>query len=108
MLDDPFLLLTDKEKSTKTIQNLESSFFRIASNVPNALFVILNVAFGQRFELRKRICGSLGFILALFVIVTALARADSDKWQRPFLILVSLSLLSVIHEGKTCHFLKGS
>jgi hypothetical protein len=53
------------------------------------MFVILNVAFGQKFELRKRIFGSLGLILGLFVVVSALAKADSDNWQRPFLILVN-------------------
>ena len=62
---------------------------RIASNVPNAIFVILNVWIGQKVELRRRIFVSLGFILVLFVVVTGLAKADSDEWQRPFLILVS-------------------
>jgi hypothetical protein len=64
--------------------------YRIASNVPNATFIILNVAFGQRVDLKKRIFGSLGMILILFLIVTFLAKANSDSWQRQFLITVSL------------------
>lgn len=86
------------------LQKEFTSMLAIASNVPNATFVILNVAFGQRFDLRKRIFGSLGVILCLFVIVTALARANSDTWQRPFLILilvvvVVINMNSAIFQG---------
>lgn len=65
--------------------------FRIASNVPNATFIILNVAFGQKVGLKKRVIGSLGMILVLFLVVTFLAKANSDSWQQQFLVTVSMA-----------------
>ncbi len=72
------------------------SYLSIASNIPNAVFVILNAAFGQKFALKKRIVRSLGLIVAFFILITSLSLFNSDAWQNTFMIL-TLSAVVVIN-----------
>ncbi len=78
------------------LQKEFTSYLAIASNVPNAICVILNAVLGQRFDLKHRLFASMGVIITLFFVVTALARANSDSWQREFLefILVLVVLIN--------------
>ena len=50
------------------------AYLAIASNVPNALFVMLNAAFGQRFPFVRRVLVSSSIVVVLFVVVTILGR----------------------------------
>ncbi len=78
------------------LQKEFTSYLAIASNVPNAVCVILNALFGQQFQLKFRIFISLGTIIVLFFIITVLAKANSDDWQREFLefVLVLVVLIN--------------
>ncbi len=78
------------------LQKEFTSYLAIASNVPNAVCVILNALFGQRFLLKFRIFISLGTIVVLFFIIMVLAKANSDEWQREFLefVLVLVVLIN--------------
>lgn len=69
------------------------------------MFVILNAIYGQKFPLRLRLLGSLGFIVLLFIVVTVFSRVNSDSWQHDFMIaiLVMVVLINVgtaIFQGK--------
>ena len=76
----------------------------ISSNIPNAVFVILNVLFGQRFRLNVRLIGSLSLMATLFIAVLIMTRMDSDTWQSTFLfttllIVVLLNICTAIFQG---------
>ena len=72
-------------------------FSAISSNIPNAIFVILNVLFGQRFRLNVRLLGSLTLMATLFIAVLIMTRMDSDSWQMTFLLstLLIVVLLNI-------------
>ena len=72
-----------------------TAYLAIASNVPNATFVILNAIFGQRFSLRRRIFGSLIVVIVLFMTVMSLSISDSDSWQREFMVIVLLLVVVI-------------
>ena len=72
------------------------SYLAIASNVPNAIFVILNALVGQRVRIKYRLLVSLGFIIVFFFIVLYFTLADSDAWQEEFLVLI-LTLVVLIN-----------
>ena len=79
-------------------------FSAISSNIPNAVFVILNVVYGQRFRLNVRLLGSLTVMATLFIAVLIMTRMDSDSWQSTFLlatllIVVLLNICTAIFQG---------
>ncbi len=79
-------------------------FSAISSNIPNAVFVILNVIYGQRFRLNVRLIGSLSLMATLFIAVLIMTRMDSDTWQSTFLlatllIVVLLNICTAIFQG---------
>jgi len=90
--------------STTELQNQFTSYLAIASNIPNATFVILNVFFGRSFRLNVRIIGALACMSTLFIGVILMARIDSDDWQEWFLfstlsIVVFLNICTAIFQG---------
>ena len=48
------------------------AYLAIASNVPNAIFVILNAAYGQRFPFVRRVLASSSVVIVFFIAVTVL------------------------------------
>ena len=48
----------DEDESLTELQKLYNSYLAIASNVPNASFVILHALFGHHFSIRLRLFGS--------------------------------------------------
>ena len=48
------------------------AYLAIASNVPNAVFVMLNAALGQRFPFVLRVLASSSVVIVFFVAVTIL------------------------------------
>jgi len=90
---------------THTVLQKEfTSYLAIASNVPNATFVILNVFFGRSFRLNIRIIGALSLMATLFIGVILMARINSDKWQEWFLystliIVVFLNICTAVFQG---------
>ncbi len=90
------IVLIRKEDEEKTeLQKEFTSYLAIASNGPNAVWVILNAVFGQRFRLEYRIYTSLGVIVGLFFVILALSRANSDDWQHEFLVFVLVLVVLV-------------
>ena len=91
--------------TTRTnLQKQFTSYLAIASNIPNAIFVILNVIYGQKFRLNVRIMGSLTVMATLFIAVLIMTRIDSDLWQGWFLattllIVVFLNICTAIFQG---------
>ena len=81
--------------SETDLQKQFTSYLSIASNIPNAIFVIMNAIYGSQFSSRKRINLSNLFIILLFMIITGLAATNSDLWQEIFLYLI-LTLVVVI------------
>ena len=77
------------------LQKEFTSFLSIASNIPNAIFVILNALYGFKFSSNKRINLSNLSMIFLFMAVTGLAATNSDEWQDTFLYLV-LTLVILI------------
>ena len=76
----------------------------ISSNIPNAIFVILNVLYGQRFRLNVRLIGSLTVMATLFVAVLIMTRMNSDTWQTTFLlttllIVVMLNICTAVFQA---------
>ena len=55
-------------KSKTELQKIFTSYLAIASMIPNAIFVILNASFGQRFKTEKRITISITMVILLFGI----------------------------------------
>merc|ERR1719259_140453 len=78
---------TEDEHSTP-LQQQFTSYLAIASNVPNAAFVILNALYGQKFSLNQRVSFALTGINILFIAVTVLAGVNSDSWQTAFLVVI--------------------
>ena len=70
------------------LQREFTSYLAIASNIPNAVCVILNAVLGQKIKLKFRLLGSLSAVITLFFLVTIFSKADSDTWQEEFLELV--------------------
>jgi len=92
------------EGSQTMLQKEFTSYLAIASNIPNAIFVILNVIYGQKFRLNVRIMGSLTVMATLFIGVLIMTRIDSDLWQGWFLastllIVVFLNICTAIFQG---------
>jgi len=86
------------------LQKQFTSYLAIASNIPNAIFVILNVFFGRAFKLNIRIIGALSCMSTLFIGVILMARINSDAWQEWFLfstltIVVLLNICTAIFQG---------
>ena len=48
------------------------AYLAIASNVPNAVFVMLNAVYGQRFPFVRRVLASSSIVIVFFVAVTIL------------------------------------
>ena len=75
------------------LQKLFGSYVAIASNVPNATFIILHAIIGHRFSMKLRLYGSqVGMVLTLFLIAI-LSKLNSDTWQDQFL---SLTLAGIV------------
>ena len=90
--------------SQTKLQKDFTSYLAIASNIPNAIFVILNVIYGQNFRLNVRIMGSLTVMATLFIAVLIMTRIDSDLWQEWFLastllIVVFLNICTAVFQG---------
>ena len=95
---ESYVMRLEDEAPKTELQNQFTSYLAIASNIPNALFVILNALYGQRFALRRRITLSLSGVIVLFIGVTALAQTNSDQWQTTFLIVIlTLVVLVNVH-----------
>ena len=95
--------LSTGDNQTK-LQKEFTSYLAIASNIPNAIFVILNVIYGQKFRLNVRIMGSLTIMATLFIAVLIMTRIDSDLWQEWFLastllIVVFLNICTAVFQG---------
>jgi len=87
-----------------TLQKEFTSYLAIASNIPNATFVVLNVFYGRSFNLNIRIIGALSLISTLFIGVILMARINSDHWQMWFLystliIVVLLNICTAVFQG---------
>ena len=70
------------------LQKQFTSYLSIASNIPNAIFVIMNAIYGAQYSSWKRINVSNGLMIILFIIISGLAATNSDKWQELFLFLM--------------------
>jgi len=86
------------------LQKEFTSYLAIASNIPNATFVILNVLFGHKFKLNLRLIGALSLMATLFVGVLIMTRIDSDEYQQWFLgstlvLVVFLNICTAIFQG---------
>ena len=87
------------------LQKLFASYVAIASNVPNATFIILHAIIGHKFSMKLRLYGSqigMAFTLSLITILSIL---DSDSWQDEFLALtltgvVFINAFSAVFQGK--------
>ena len=96
---------TVTNSSNQTMMQKEfTSYLAISSNIPNAVFVILNVVYGQRFRLNVRLLGSLTLMATLFIAVLIMTRMDTDTWQHTFLlttllIVVLLNICTAIFQG---------
>ena len=73
-----------------------TSYLAISSTVPNAIFVIINAGYGQRFSLSKRLTYSLSMMIVMFTAITALAFIDTDAWQKTFLVIL-LTLVVIVN-----------
>ena len=96
--------VTNSSNSNQTVLQKEfTSYLAISSNIPNAIFVILNVVYGQRFRLNVRLVGSLSVMATLFIAVLIMTRMDTDTWQQSFLlstlfIVVILNICTAIFQ----------
>ena len=91
-------------RNRTNLQKQFTSYLAIASNIPNALFVILNVIYGRNFRLNVRIMGSLTVMATLFIAVLIMTRIDSHLWQEWFLastllIVVFLNICTAVFQG---------
>ena len=84
------------ENSTTTdLQKLFASYVAIASNVPNATFIILHALIGHKFPMKLRLYGSqIGMVITL-AFITILSKLDSDDWQDLFLNLTIVGIVFV-------------
>ena len=73
-----------------------TSYLAISSTVPNAIFVIINAGYGQRFSLSKRLTYSLSMMIVMFTAITALAFINTDAWQKTFLVIL-LTLVVIVN-----------
>ena len=66
-LDNEINNTTDdgEEDALTDLQKLYNSYLAIASNIPNATFVILHALFGHHFNIKLRLYGSLVSVLEL-------------------------------------------
>lgn len=86
----------DEERERTKFQKNFGAYLAIASNVPNAVFVMLNAALGQRFPFVLRVLASSSVVIVFFVAVTILSEVDSDSWQFEFMVMV-LAIVVVIN-----------
>merc|ERR1719499_2603676 len=78
------------------LQKEFTSYLSIASNVPNAVFVILHALLGHLVGMRLRVLGSQVGQMIVFACITILALVDSDSWQKTFLA-VNLSAIALMN-----------
>lgn len=95
---------TSDEEDQTELQKEFTSYLSIASNVPNAIFVIVNAIYGHNFKLSFRIFTSLGSIIGFFLVITVFAKVNSDGWQIPFLytiltIVVLINVNTAVFQG---------
>ena len=83
------------EPEQTDLQKQFTSYLSIASNIPNAIFVILNAIYGAQYSSRKRINISNGLIIILFMMISGLAATNSDEWQELFLFLILTIVIMV-------------
>ena len=98
------IYLSEDENDQTELQRNFTSYLAIASNVPTAIFVVLNAVYGTYFRLSVRILGSLSLIISLFIIICVLSLVNSDHWQKEFLysVLILVVLTNVntaIYQG---------
>ncbi|TRY69151.1 hypothetical protein TCAL_02182 [Tigriopus californicus] len=88
---------TDLEISSHqtALQEEFTSYLAIASNIPNAMFVILNALVGQNFQLKYRIFVSLGLVIGFFGIVLVFSETNSDDWQKEFMVLILILVVLI-------------
>ena len=72
-----------------------TSYLSIASNIPNAIFVMANAVYGARFSSRKRIMMSNMAVILSFIIISGLAAANSDSWQDTYLCIILVLVILV-------------
>ena len=83
------------EPEQTDLQKQFTSYLSIASNIPNAIFVIFNAIYGAQYSSWKRINISNGAMIMLFIIISGLAATNSDDWQKLFLFLILTIVIMV-------------
>lgn len=77
------------------LQEEFTSYLAIASNIPNAMFVILNALIGQNIQLKYRIFISLGLVIGFFGVVLVFSETNSDEWQKKFMVLILILVVLI-------------
>ena len=68
-LDNDTTNTTENDEVLTDLQKLYNSYLAIASNIPNATFVILHALFGHHFNIKLRLYGSLVSVLEIMTIL---------------------------------------
>ena len=77
------------------LQKLFGSYVAMASNIPNATFIVLHAILGHKIPMKWRLYGSqIGMIVTL-TFITIVAKLDSDLWQDSFLYLIIAGIVFV-------------
>ena len=71
---------TDSDQPETELQQQFTSYLAIASNIPNALFVILNAVYGQKFSLNQRVSFALVGINIFFIVITVLSGQSKESF----------------------------
>ena len=77
----------------------------MASNIPNATFIIIHALIGHKFSMNLRVFGSQIGMIVVLAFITILSSLNSDDWQELFLALtltgiVLINAFSAVFQGR--------
>ncbi|XP_066971026.1 equilibrative nucleoside transporter 1-like isoform X2 [Macrobrachium rosenbergii] len=81
------------------LQNLYVPMQVCFSQIPNFVFLFINMLFSHRFPLRVRLLTSLTLMILLFAVTTALTQVNTDSWQTGFFAITIIVIFFINSSG---------
>ncbi|KAL5008351.1 hypothetical protein ScPMuIL_013932 [Solemya velum] len=74
-------------------QIMFETYMAMAAQIPNLIFNFKTALLVRKISLKKRMVGSMVFIIAVFVITSVFTKINSDKWQLAFFAFTMVEIV---------------
>ncbi|XP_064093160.1 equilibrative nucleoside transporter 1-like [Macrobrachium nipponense] len=81
------------------LQNLYVPMQVCFSQIPNFVFLFINMLFSHKVPLRVRLLASLTLMILLFAVTTALTQVNTDSWQTGFFAITIIVIFFINSSG---------